>query len=217
MSAPSHDRRHAILTMLLHRRSGCTADELAEALNITRSAVHQHLQRLVAQELVRVAEAQKTGGRPVSVYAITNAGAERFPRQYSWFSDLLLQALEKELGEAGVKRYLDRLSADVAAQHADRFAKLDANERIAALVDLLDKLGYDAGTRSEGGKTKNRHDVEIVAHNCVYHDLARAHPQVCAFDLGLMRRLLGREVEHRECMVRGGQACVFAPGAKRKA
>lgn len=178
--------------------------------------MHQHLQRLVAEGWVRVAEAQKTGGRPVSVYAITDSGSERFPRQYSWFSELLLAALEHELGENGLKRYLDRIASDVAAQHAERFGKLDMREQLDALTTLLNDLGYDAEVRGERSKGKGRQDAEIVAHNCVYHDLARTHPEVCAFDLGLMRRLLGREVEHRECMVRGGQACVFVPGAKRR-
>jgi DeoR family suf operon transcriptional repressor len=211
---PAPDRRHALLTLLLHRRKGCTADELAEALEITRSAVHQHLQRLEAEGVVRVAEEQKTGGRPGRVYALTDAGGERFPRQYSWFSDLMLDALLAEFGSAGLRRYLDRLAAGVAAEHAASFEGLDAKQRIDALSAVLDELGYEAATKTTGRGAKA--ERTIVAKNCVFHELARAHPEVCEFDLGLMRRLLGREVEHAECMVRGGQACVFRPGAKLK-
>ena len=50
---------------------------------------------------------------------------------------------------------------------------------------------------------------EIIANNCVYHELAAECRQVCELDLSLMETLLEARVEHRECMVRGGHCCRF--------
>jgi predicted ArsR family transcriptional regulator len=49
----------------------------------------------------------------------------------------------------------------------------------------------------------------IEAKNCVYHELARAHPEVCQFDLELLSRFMGMDVTQEECMLRGGQSCRF--------
>lgn len=49
----------------------------------------------------------------------------------------------------------------------------------------------------------------VTAHNCVFHHLAEKHPGVCHFDLALMAAATGVEVQHAECMVRGGQVCRF--------
>ena len=49
----------------------------------------------------------------------------------------------------------------------------------------------------------------IDARNCVYHHLAREHREVCDFDLALLSTLLDSDIEHVECMLRGGVACRF--------
>ncbi len=69
------------------------------------------------------------------------------------------------------------------------------------------EAGYEA-------EVNPRDKAEIVAHNCVFHQLAARFPEVCQFDLAFMESVTGRKVEHRECMVRRGQVCRF--GFKRK-
>jgi hypothetical protein len=44
---------------------------------------------------------------------------------------------------------------------------------------------------------------------CVFHSLAQRFPEVCYLDLAMMSKIVGREVIHDECMVRGGH--VFGP------
>ncbi|MNH39542.1 hypothetical protein D3C79_1007290 [compost metagenome] len=43
----------------------------------------------------------------------------------------------------------------------------------------------------------------------MFHRLAAEHPVVCELDLALIGALGGGEVEHSECMVRGGHVCRF--------
>jgi predicted ArsR family transcriptional regulator len=65
------------------------------------------------------------------------------------------------------------------------------------------ELGYETDAELQG---RGR---EVVARNCVFHQLAAAHPEVCAFDLGFMEKFANAKVEHVECMARGQHVCRF--------
>jgi hypothetical protein len=61
-----------------------------------------------------------------------------------------------------------------------------------------------------------RHGDEwhVEAFNCVFHALAKQHPQVCKFDLAYLEAASGRRIHHMECIVRGGHVCRFRVGAE---
>jgi predicted ArsR family transcriptional regulator len=71
------------------------------------------------------------------------------------------------------------------------------------LAQRLDALGYEAVPARHGD------DWQVEAFNCVFHGLAKAHPQVCKFDLAYMEAATGKRVHHMECIVRGGHVCRF--------
>jgi predicted ArsR family transcriptional regulator len=58
-------------------------------------------------------------------------------------------------------------------------------------------------------------DWQVEAFNCVFHALARQHPQVCKFDLAYLEGVSGRRIHHMECIVRGGHVCRFRIGDAR--
>jgi predicted ArsR family transcriptional regulator len=49
----------------------------------------------------------------------------------------------------------------------------------------------------------------LRAYNCVYHDLAQKHAQICEFDLALMSTSLGEQVSQSRCMAKGDMLCEF--------
>jgi len=49
----------------------------------------------------------------------------------------------------------------------------------------------------------------MEAYNCIYHDLAQKHHEICAFDLAFMSSLLDKEVEQLSCMAKGDCNCSF--------
>src|SRR5208283_4552500 len=74
------------------------------------------------------------------------------------------------------------------------------------LAQFMFDLGVDmsaAALPRIAGKTR------LECQNCVYHDLSRDYPEVCRFDIGFITGLMGADVEHEECMQRGGQTCRF--------
>ena len=76
-------------------------------------------------------------------------------------------------------------------------------------AERLDALGYEALPARHGD------DWQVEAFNCVFHALARQHPQVCKFDLAYMEAATGRRIHHMECIVRGGHVCRFRIGESR--
>jgi predicted ArsR family transcriptional regulator len=197
------NRRHELLKLLLREKAGLTVDELSRELNITRNAVRQHLAGLVADGLVAGGATRATGGRPERLYNLTDAGRESFPRRYSWFAGLMVESILSETGIGGLRKRLTALGASVARKlRASHPGLNNRKQKIEKLALLMEDLGYDTG-----GKTPNDHTIE--AFNCVFHDLAKANPDVCQFDLALLSTFTDSKVEHVECMAKGGNACRF--------
>ena len=108
------------------------------------------------------------------------------------------------------RRCSAEIGHELGAAAAERIAAVDADETAQALADQLDALGYEALAVRRDGET------QVEAYNCVFHALAKAHPDVCRFDLAFMEAATGRPIQHLECLVRGGHACRFRLGEREK-
>jgi len=198
------ERQQQLLVLLLNNKAGLTVDDLSAQLQITRNAVRQHLAALERDDLVRRGETKPSGGRPEQLYLLSNRGAEMFPRRYSWFSELLIDAMAADIGREGVGAKLDQMGRAVGRQLlSSKTPPSDRATRIAALAEIMKELGYAAKVAPSPA------DDTIEANNCVFHHLAAKFPEVCRFDLGLIGAFTDAKVDHQECMVRGGRMCRF--------
>lgn len=203
--------QQALLRTLLHNKNGMTVDSLAQVLGVSRNAVRQHLTALERDGLATKGKSQPTGGRPEQLYVLTNEGSERFPRQYSWFSEILLESLLAQSGKEGLREKLNDMGRAVGeSMKVQITGEIGSPERTAAVARIMQDLGYEATPKTERGVQS------IEARNCVFHKLAAKCSEVCSFDLGLLSTSSGCRVEHRSCMVRGSDRCRFdfIPGAK---
>lgn len=199
------ERRKQLLRHLLRNKSGATVDELSHALGVTRTAVRQHLAGLMRDALVGPGEARPSGGRPKQLFVLTQEGKEAFPRHYSWFAQLLVEAMASEHGTAGLRVRLGRIASAVVEQLRQRLPGGESRrQKVERVSTLMDELGYDARTAQDldGAPT-------IEADNCIFHELAMKHPEICHFDLALLSGYTGSKVELHECMARGGHVCRF--------
>src|SRR5260370_33465289 len=89
------DTQQKLLSQLLESKAGLTVDELAAAVDITRSAVKQHLSGLERSGYVQHTSS-KSGGRPRFLYTLTEAGIELFPRGDSGFPRVMFRSLRKK-------------------------------------------------------------------------------------------------------------------------
>jgi DeoR family suf operon transcriptional repressor len=205
MAKKIRSTQYQILKLLLENKTGLNIDEIATALNISRNAVQQHFSVLERDGYIQAGELKKTAGRPVRSYVLTEAGINSFPKQYAWFSELILTDLKNEMGSEAFQRYLHRLGNNLSQNFLSRFKGKQTDERIEELLKVMDELGF---------KTKNLKDSDsnertIEACNCIYHDLAQKHEEICEFDRTLMSSLLDKDIEHVECMAKGGAVCRF--------
>ncbi|HKE46570.1 MAG TPA: helix-turn-helix domain-containing protein [Rhodanobacteraceae bacterium] len=199
-----------LLRQLLLAPQGATVELLCEALGVTHNAVRQHLTALIAAGFVERGIARPTGGRPQSRYVLLPAGRELFPRSYGLIAQNLIERLYANAGKPGVQAMLAEIGRTLGAAAAERISAVSHDETAQALADQLDALGYEAQAVKRDG------EVQVEAYNCVFHALAKAHPDVCRFDLAFMEAATGRPIQHLECLVRGGHACRFRLGAREK-
>lgn len=206
-------RQQQLLTLLLEDKDGMTAEELARALDVSKSAVHQHTTALERDGYLRKVTRPSLGGRPSHAWQLTDHGMHLFPKHYAVFSNLLIDTLRETLGSEELIRVLRNLGRTLAEQARARVPVGPAAERIEAVARLMREFGYQAEAVSdEPGRTPT-----IVAQNCVFHDVAKKHAEVCELDLALMTSLTGTVTEQTECMLRGGTACRFKFGKRTKA
>ena len=194
------------MTQLLERKSGATLDELVTSVGLSRTAVNQHLIALEREGYVRKGEPRKTGGRPQHIYVLTEEGTNLFPKQYSWFSKLLIQTLRDQFGEEQASKFMYDLGVRKSADLIPRLVGKNRTERIAEIVKIMNETGFVAKTVSPNDADKI---PRVECKNCVYHDLSKDYPEVCRFDIGFLSGLMGAEVEHQSCMQRGGESCRF--------
>lgn len=197
-------RQRKLLGFMLRNKHGTTVEELAQHLEITRNAVRQHLAALENDGLVQKTLTRPSRGRPGQLYALTHKGLEAFPRQYSWFAQLLLESLG-EVSETGtMDERLVSMGKKVGKQLRNQHAELKSTEeRVKKLSGLMEQLGYNTRVPASGSGTI------IEADNCVFHNLAFKNPDICKFDLALLSTFTESEVTHQECMAKNGNVCRF--------
>jgi predicted ArsR family transcriptional regulator len=204
--ASTGNSQREVLSYLLEHKTGATLDELVTAMGLSRTAVNQHLMTLEKDGHVRKAAPRKTGGRPQNVYVLTEEGTNTFPKQYSWFSKLLIQTLREQLGEAKVSDYMYDLGVRLSAGLIPRLVGKNRVERIDEIVKVMNETGFIARTTTPDGTDKL---PRVECMNCVYHDLSKDYPEVCRFDIGFLSGLMGAEVEQQSCVQRGADVCRF--------
>ena len=194
-----------LIKLLLKDKSGLTVDKLSKSLKITRNAVRQHLAALKSDGLVAQGATQPSGGRPQQLYVLTDKGKEIFPRHYSWFAQLVIEGIKREHGAEGLSERLSEIGSSIAEQLRTQNPGLKTREqKVERLAAIMDQLGYNAWNASAANKAP-----VIEADNCVFHELAIKNPEICHFDLAMMGSFTDSNVDHQECMARGGNVCRF--------
>ncbi|CAG7856507.1 hypothetical protein MCAMS1_01019 [biofilm metagenome] len=205
MAEKSKSRQHQILELLLENKLGLSIDELAKRLDISRAAVQQHFVALERDGLIKKKQLNKTGGRPVSLYELTGNGVNYFPKQYAWLTEIILGNLLEETNQERLVDTMQKLGFKTAEKLYKRLEAKNLDERIVELANIMNELGFQVKTVTDTDSGKHM----LQAFNCVYHDLAQKHREICEFDLALMTTLLDKPINHASCMAKGDCSCRF--------
>ena len=195
--------RRAMLR-LLKQRGEARAEDLAQAIGITPSAVRQQLSVLVDSGWVGHRRVTAGPGRPRHLYHLTPAAEAFFPRTYPELTNELLSYVEDEDPELLARVFRRRRDRRVE-QALARFEGRPFEERVAELARILDEDGYVADwERLADGSYR------VSEHNCAVLAVARRYGQTCSSELEFLRRALpDARIERVAHMMEGAHRCAY--------
>ncbi len=209
--------RRALL-IALRKQGEARAEELAEQLDVTVSAVRQHLQGLAAADLVAHREERAGPGRPRHVYRLAPAAEALFPRSYGELTVELLDYIGDEDPQLVARAFERRRRARVERTR-ERLAGLDFDARVAEVARVLDEDGYlaeverlpartggDAGDPAAPAPSGWR----ILEHNCAILAVAQRYGHACGAEIAFLREVLPEaDVTRVAHILAGATACAY--------
>lgn len=180
---------------------------IAHALGVSRQAALQHLERLVADELVDHTDERRGVGRPRRVWALTDKAQARFPDTHAQLTLEMLDAVRAEFGDEGVERMILRREQATARGYAAAMADSDTLEaRVARLAEIRTAEGYMASASPDPGG-----GFLLVENHCPICAAAAACQGFCRAELMVFRAVLGPgvEIERTDHILAGARRCAY--------
>jgi len=205
VEAPNSD---ADLLDLIRIAGPLSVTELADAMEVTATAVRQRLTRLMGQSMIEREAIRAGRGRPKHRYSLTDKGLRQTG---SNFTDLAL-ALWREIRAAGDENLgrdvLRRISRALASGYAAQIQGSTPAERLQSLAELLNqrRLPVTIGSTTDNQST-------LTAHACPYPNLAEEDQSICQMEKMMFSELIGSELELTQCRLNGGGDCRFQTGS----
>lgn len=194
------------------KQGQATAQELAEALEISPQATRRHLKELDAEGLVEHRALQTGLGRPQHVYQLSRLGRERLPHRYEEFAVSLLDTIAETVGEEQVSQVLRKQWEHKAARYREHLGPGSLQQRLDRLVQLRQNEGFMAEYYPLEGE---RERFLLVEHNCVISSLAESYPSICGHELEMFAAILPDcHVERTQWLNDGEHQCGYAIEAR---
>jgi predicted ArsR family transcriptional regulator len=202
--APDQPTRERVARSILDHGPS-TAATLAERLELTPAAVRRHLDQLVDEGAVEAREPRTSAvrgrGRPAKVFALTEAGRDRFDQQYDDLAAQALRFLAETGGESAVREFADRRASFIK----ERFEGVRAAHPELGPAEVLARVftaeGYAATVK----------DVPVGEQLCQQHcpvsHVAHEFPQLCEAETAAISRVLGRHVQRLATIAHGDGVC----------
>ena len=177
--------------------------ELADAMEVTPTAVRQRLVRLLGQNSIQREAIRHGRGRPRHRYWLTEKGLSLTG---SNFTDLAMTLwLEiRQKGDPELRREtLRRLARALASGYAGQIRGETPAERMQSLADILSQRRIPVSVEN------SIHGAILTAHACPYPKLAEQDRDICNMERMMFSELLGQNVELTQCRLQGGTECRF--------
>jgi DeoR family suf operon transcriptional repressor len=201
-AAPSPTQRRVLAAL---KRSGdATAEELAATLEISSSAVRQHLRAMRSAGLITASQDRGQPGRPADRYHATDLTEPLFVTADSSLSLELLEHIEEEDPEL-VNRVFQRRRRRLVESAQDKLTDKSIAQKVNVLTDMLDKQGYLADCE----KPDHNH-YRINLHSCPIWAVATRYTQACTTELEFIRDLMpDARVERVTHKTAGAHTCAY--------
>lgn len=190
--------------VVLKQLGEATAGDLAQTLEISASAVRQHLNALRSAGYVAAEQQRGQPGRPADRFHTTELTEAMFVKDSNNLSIELLSHIEEEDPEL-VTRVFERRRQRRVAETTRKLAGKSLGQKVAALTAELDAEGYLADF-DQLDDTRYR----INLHSCAMWAVASRYGQACATELEYLRELLpGATIERISHKTAGAYVCAY--------
>lgn len=183
-----------------------TNAEIADYLQVSYEAVRQQLRQLEASQIVvprQRRDAERSAGRPTTVYALSAAGDHLFPKSYDELAVDLLDTLVAALGPEALREVLKQLTESNVQYWQPRLQNKTLFERLEALKGIyLEEDAYMDVDNTDG-------ELRLVERNCPYLNVATRRPALCSVTVSTVSRLIGYRVSREKRFQVGDGRCVF--------
>ena len=188
-----------------------TAQELARRLDVSPTAVRQHLAVLGGQGVVayQLASPRKARvGRRGYVWHVTPSATDVFPDSHQGLAVALLRAVDRAFGADGLERVTEEQTRQQITSYRTRMPgpEVPLDDRVDALTTIRSEEGFLADwCRNMDGT------IEMVENHCAIMQAAQTCPALCAGELSLFRSVLGKHVtvNRVEHVLSGDRRCVY--------
>jgi len=193
--------RYAILKIL--KRERCTVDYLSSKIEISPTAIRQHLTILEKESLVRRERLKEGIGRPKVIYVITEEAEKVFPKYYNWLAQYLIEEVVEEQGMEKLDVLFESIGIRFSLLYTERVHGKPLEERVGIVADILNEWGAYASVENDGNS------YLLKNYNCSFYDVAQKYPQVCSVHAMFLERLLGQPAERTASMAQGNECCAY--------
>ncbi|WP_293765991.1 metalloregulator ArsR/SmtB family transcription factor [uncultured Aquitalea sp.] len=194
------------LLYLLKTRGAMSAQQLAEALDMTAMGARKHLLALEEKGLLLSEERAEGVGRPARYWLLSDKGHARFPDRHADLALQLLGHVRERFGQQGVDDLIAAREAASFDQYAEVLAaQADVGGKVRALAALRTAEGYMAEAAPQGS------DWLLLENHCPICAAARECQGFCRSELALFQQLFQplAEVRREEHLLAGARRCVY--------
>jgi len=198
------------LLHLLADAGSLAISEIEQHLEVTRTAVHERLLRLMADGLVNRELVRGGRGRPSYQYSLSPKARKLSGNN---FADLAAVLWQQVLGIEDSRRrqhVIRSIASALNVLYADAIRGTTLKARMESLRELLEKRRVRCEIDTPvGGPT-------FTLRDCPYSELADVDSTICEMETMLFSQLLGDEVVLSQCRLDGHACCQFGPNRKRR-
>jgi predicted ArsR family transcriptional regulator len=188
---------------LLRIAGPLSVSQLADAMEVTATAVRQRLARLTSKTLIQREPVRAGRGRPKHQYSLTDKGMRLTGSNFTDLALALWREFSQIENEDLRRQMLRRIARTLAAGYAEKIQGNTAEERIRSLGELLSQRRIPVSV--EGSSQQS----SLTAHACPYPSLAENDRNVCLMEKMLFSELVGGDLELTQCRLDGGGDCRF--------
>jgi DeoR family suf operon transcriptional repressor len=203
IQAPSSDPE---FLDLLRTTGPLSVSDLADAMQVTPTAVRQRLTRLMSRDIIEREAIRNGRGRPKHRYSLTEKGLRMTGSNFTDLATVLWKEV-RSLENPDLRRdMLRRIARSLAGGYAGHVQGKTPLERLHSVAEIL------AQRRIPASVEENADKPSLAIQACPYPALADQDQSVCTMERMLVSELVGQDVKLTQCRLEGGGECRFQVG-----